>query len=116
MDEGPGNLPVVFTEMAARMAKQSLADNGFPDAALRLSIVGGGCSGYQYQMQPLPLEEVKTTDTSLVFEDLTVVVDTMSLLLLTGTTVDYKTTLQSSGFVFINPNAKRKCGCGHSFS
>jgi iron-sulfur cluster assembly protein len=107
---------VVFTEIAARTAKESLIQNNMSDCGLRLSIVGGGCSGYEYQMQPIGLDDIRVTDNRFVFGDLTVVIDCASLTLLEGTTVDYKTTLQNSGFVFINPNAKRKCGCGHSFS
>lgn len=82
--------------------------------ALRLSVVGGGCSGFQYRMafetEKQPMDKVFT------FGNMEVYVDPISLLYLDGITVDYVETLEASGFKFNNPKATRTCGCGSSFS
>ena len=81
---------------------------------LRLGVLGGGCSGLSYQFkfdtQPRPKDKVFDFDGVQIF------VDPKSILYLHGLTLDYKETLMQSGFVFENPNAKKNCGCGTSFS
>jgi len=83
------------------------------DAGLRIAIIGGGCSGFQYQMtldkEPQPEDQV--TD----MEGLKVFIDAKSLLYLNGTTVDYVDGSNGSGFKFDNPNSRDDCGCGESF-
>ena len=82
-------------------------------SALRISVVGGGCSGFQYQMT---LENQPQRDDKVIEMDgLKVVVDSRSMLYLAGTRVDYVDGLSGSGFKFENPNAKGSCGCGESF-
>jgi iron-sulfur cluster assembly protein len=82
-------------------------------AGLRIAVLGGGCSGYQYQMT---LEkEWKEDDKVIDMEGLKVFIDSRSLLYLSGTEVDYIDGENGSGFKFDNPNAKQACGCGESF-
>lgn len=83
-------------------------------SGLRISVVGGGCSGFSYSMAfenaPGLMDKVYT------FDGLKVFVDQASLLYLDGARVDYVDTLEGSGFKFENPNVKSTCGCGSSFS
>jgi iron-sulfur cluster assembly protein len=83
-------------------------------AGLRISVVGGGCSGFSYSMafETSP----GMLDKTYSFEDLKVYVDQASLLYLDGAEVDYVETLEGSGFKFNNPNVKSTCGCGSSFN
>ena len=85
-----------------------------PGAGLRVSVVGGGCSGFQYS---LGLEDAPTGDDSgLEFGGVRVFVDSASAGYLEGTVVDYVDGLHAAGFKFVNPNAERTCGCGSSFA
>jgi iron-sulfur cluster assembly protein len=83
-------------------------------AGLRISVVGGGCSGFSYSMafenSPGMLDKTYS------FEGLKVFIDQASLLYLDGAEVDYVETMEGSGFKFNNPNVKSTCGCGSSFN
>jgi len=81
--------------------------------ALRLKVVGGGCSGLQYQLGFD--DSVGDADNEIQAGAVRVVVDDKSAVYVAGTTVDYVDTLQESGFKIRNPNAKSTCGCGESF-
>jgi len=81
--------------------------------ALRLKVVGGGCSGLRYELAFD--DRVADTDTELEVGGVRVIVDEKSALYLVGTTLDYVDTLMESGFKIQNPNAKSTCGCGQSF-
>ena len=84
---------------------------------IRLAVVGGGCSGYSYNMDFINvLEDIDDEDIATDHDGLLVVVDPHTAGMLKGTTVDYIITTMSRGFSFINPNAKTTCGCGSSFS
>lgn len=103
---------LTLTETAVQKVKAILADRG-EEAGLRIAVVGGGCSGFQYQMT---LDKEANVDDKVIEQDgLKVFVDSRSLLYLTGTRVDYVESLTGSGFKFENPNAKGSCGCGESF-
>jgi iron-sulfur cluster assembly accessory protein len=105
---------LVFTEAAILEVNKIVAESGQEGFGLRISVVGGGCSGYQYQME---LDnDVRMDDETLKFGNFQVVIDPISAGYIKGTTIDYKKSLQETGFVFLNPNAKRTCGCGSSFS
>lgn len=106
--------PVLFTPSALEAVAKAIKDEGEPGDFLRISVVGGGCSGYQYGLD-FDKEE-RLGDISMQFEEVKVVVDPVSAGYLRGTVVDYVTGLQGTGFQFKNPNAKRTCGCGSSFS
>ena len=103
-----------LTSTAVTKVKEMAAKQNLDDYALRIMVVGGGCSGFSYDMDfaddRTPLDQVYD------FEGLDVVVDPMSLQYLDGTTIDYKETFAMSGFTFSNPNATRTCGCGSSFA
>ncbi|MBX5495326.1 MAG: iron-sulfur cluster assembly accessory protein [Bryobacteraceae bacterium] len=81
---------------------------------LRLGVLGGGCSGlsYLFRFEPKP----RPTDKVFEFDGIQVYIDPKSMLYLDGMTLDYKESLMYSGFAFDNPNAKKSCGCGSSFS
>ena len=81
---------------------------------LRISVVGGGCSGFSYSMA---FENTPNMlDKTYNYEGLKVFVDQASMLYLDGAEVDYVESLEGSGFKFNNPNTKSTCGCGSSFS
>jgi iron-sulfur cluster assembly accessory protein len=103
---------VSITERAAARIKQLQAEEK-ESQGLRLKVVGGGCSGLQYKMD---LDQQKAGDRVFEKDGAKVLVDMKSLLYLNGTELDYKEELMQSGFVFQNPNVKRSCGCGTSFT
>jgi len=101
-----------FTPTAVEKVKAIMAQRG-EDGGLRIAVVGGGCSGFQYQMT---LDKQANADDKVIEQDgLRVYVDPRSFLYLHGATVDYVETLTGAGFKFENPNAKSSCGCGESF-
>jgi iron-sulfur cluster assembly protein len=91
------------------MEKESLANH-----VLRVSVVGGGCSGFSYRMGFV--EEPNANDQLVEREGVRLVVDPKSMLYLQGTMIDFSDGIQGKGFSFVNPNAKKTCGCGSSFS
>jgi iron-sulfur cluster assembly protein len=105
---------VQLTETAIGKVAEILNTQEPKSAGLRISVVGGGCSGFSYSMafenSPGML------DKTYKYGDLQVFVDQASLLYLDGVEVDYVETLEGSGFKFNNPNVKSTCGCGSSFS
>jgi iron-sulfur cluster assembly protein len=103
---------ITLTPGAIAKLKSILAERN-EDAGLRIAVVGGGCSGFQYQMTLD--KEAKTDDKIMDMEGLKVFVDTRSLLYLSGTKVDYVDDQDGSGFKFDNPNAKTSCDCGETF-
>jgi len=108
-------MALTITERAAAKILKIFADQGMPEtAALRLGVKGGGCSGFSYT---LDVAETPADDDE-VFEDngVRLVTDPKSYLYLNGTEVDFNDDLLNGGFIFNNPNAKKSCGCGASFS
>jgi iron-sulfur cluster assembly accessory protein len=104
---------IQLTEQAVEAVKNFREAEGKQQAGLRISVVGGGCSGFQYDLSLV--EKAAENDESYEFQGLPVFVDKTSLLYLKGTVVDYVNDIRGSGFVFQNPNAHSACGCGHSF-
>jgi iron-sulfur cluster assembly accessory protein len=103
---------VTLTPVAIAKVKEFLSERK-EDAGLRIAVVGGGCSGFQYQMT---LDrEAQADDKVIDIDGLKIFIDTRSLLYLNGTQVDYVEGENGSGFKFDNPNAKASCGCGESF-
>lgn len=94
------------------MKEQGHGDD--PAYFLRVSVVGGGCSGLSYKMDFD--KEQKPTDQVFEHNGLKVVTDLKSLLYLVNTTLEYSDGLNGKGFYFNNPNASRTCGCGESFA
>jgi iron-sulfur cluster assembly accessory protein len=106
--------PIVLTAKAVEMIKTTMERESLHDSGLRVGVVGGGCSGFQYS---LDLEkESRAGDLEFDVEGIKVFVDPMSAQYLKGTQVDYVETAYASGFSFTNPQAKSTCGCGSSFS
>ena len=105
---------LVLTDRAVEMVKQALVAENLPGHALRVAVVGGGCSGYQYGLDfdQAPSDE----DIVLQQGEVTILVDQYSAGYLKGTTIDYVDTLNGSGFKFNYHTAKKTCGCGSSFS
>lgn len=107
-------MPISFTPAAVEAVKNAIKEEGQPGDGLRVSVVGGGCSGYQYN---LDFErEGRMDDLTLDFDGVTIYLDPISAGYLRGTVIDFVSGLQGTGFKFNNPNAKRTCGCGSSFS
>jgi iron-sulfur cluster assembly accessory protein len=106
--------PILITESAVTAIRNAIGAEGEAGDGLRVSVVGGGCSGYQYNLDFE--KEERMGDVVLEFGDFKVFIDSISAGYLKGTTIDYVTGLQGQGFKFTNPNAKRTCGCGSSFS
>ncbi len=103
-----------LTEKAAEKVKEiQAAENIEATYGLRLRVVGGGCSGFAYDLY---FDQVTEMDRTFDSHGVKLVVDQMSLQYLAGTTVDYVEGLQGAGFKFNNPNVKSTCGCGSSFS
>ena len=106
--------PVTLTPQAIAKVREIMATQDPLPAGLRLGVVGGGCSGFQYSMSFE--NQSGMMDKVLKFDDLKVFVDSTSLMYLSGCVVDYVETLEAAGFKFENPNVKSTCGCGSSFS
>jgi iron-sulfur cluster assembly protein len=103
------------TEAAASRIKQLLDREGkLGTHALRMKVVGGGCSGLSYQLGFD--DQIRESDASIEVGGIRVVVDEKSALYVAGTTLDFVDTLMESGFKIQNPNAKTTCGCGQSFA
>jgi iron-sulfur cluster assembly protein len=100
---------------AAVFARQKLTQRGTPDAAVRLGIKGGGCSGFSYVIQ-FDDEGPRERDTVYEVDGVKFFVDKKSLIYLAGALLDYEKTLMFQGFKFRNPNEATSCGCGHSFT
>ena len=104
---------VSITDRAAKRIQEILAAEKREGQGLRLKVVGGGCSGLQYK---LDFDTQRAGDRIFENDGAMVLVDMKSLLYLSGLELDYKDGLMESGFVFQNPNVKRSCGCGTSFT
>ena len=102
-----------ITPLAAERAKEILQRYNKPNAAIRVFVKSGGCSGYQYGMAVD--ERQLEGDTVVEMHGVRLVVDRMSLPLLVGSQVDWVENLMGGGFSVNNPNATSSCGCGHSF-
>ncbi|NUQ81974.1 MAG: iron-sulfur cluster insertion protein ErpA [Bacteroidetes bacterium] len=106
---------ISVSEKAARQVATIMSEKNVPtDYHLRVSVVGGGCSGLSYNLAFD--NEFKEGDEKITENGVELVVDGKSLLYLAGTVLDYTDGLNGRGFVFNNPNAARTCGCGESFS
>jgi len=112
-DLGMDNL-VALTDKAIEMVKDAMQREGLTGYGIRVGVMGGGCSGFQYSMD---FEQApKDGDITVEQGGIKLYVDSMSSMYLQGVTIDYVVGLQGAGFKFNNPNAKNTCGCGSSFS
>jgi iron-sulfur cluster assembly accessory protein len=103
-----------ITEAAARQLESLLEQKGKPEGALRLAVVGGGCSGLQYVMDLV--DGPKERDILVPISKVRLVVDPKSALFVSGSVLDYSEDLQKGGFKVTNPNAVAHCSCGESFA
>ena len=107
---------IVVTEKAIGKIRSAMAKEGISpeQGGLRLGVQGGGCSGLSYNIRfdTQPRER----DRIFQFGGVRVFVDPKSFIYLHGMTLDYQETLLQQGFVFVNPQATKSCGCGTSFS
>ena len=116
-----------FTAACACKVQSLIAEEQNPNLKLRVYIMGGGCSGFQYGF--MFDETVSDDDIQVITEvpqadghapgslqAVTLLVDTMSYQYLKGSDIDYREDVNGSQFVIRNPNAKTTCGCGSSFS
>jgi iron-sulfur cluster insertion protein len=105
---------ITLTENAAKKVHIMITSRDQPTTGLRVGVRGGGCSGFSYFLEFA--ESSAEGDRELESHGVKLFIDRKSYLYLMGTEVDYVDGLHESGFKFSNPNAKRTCGCGESFS
>jgi iron-sulfur cluster assembly accessory protein len=106
---------VRLTDRAAAMVRETIERENLTGSGLRVAVVGGGCSGFQYSLD-IDKEE-RAGDSIFEVNGVKVFVDPMSSMYLMGVEIDYvEGQFGQSGFSFKNPNAKATCGCGSSFS
>ena len=111
----PENHPVELTAKAVQMVRLTRQEEGLDEThGLRVAVVGGGCSGFQYALDFT--NEARANDFVYQVEDLTVYVDAVSARYLEGTRIDYMLGTSGAGFKFLNPKAVGSCGCGSSFA
>lgn len=113
--ETPKKPPIALTDAAVQAAKTALAKRGTPDAAIRLGIKGGGCSGFSYAIE-YEDGEPRSRDRTFEFDGVRIVVDKKSLIYLAGSVLDFEKTLMKQGFKFRNPNEATSCSCGTSIT
>ncbi len=107
---------IMLTDKAVKEIKRlQEGDPATLGKSLRVQVIGGGCSGMSYK---LGFDHETASDQDKTFEKdgVSLIIDQKSFLFLTGTELDFSDGLNGKGFVFNNPNAKRTCGCGSSFS
>lgn len=116
LDARPVNAitPIALTAAAVNKIKALIAADGNPDLKLRIYIVGGGCSGFQYGFAFD--KTIHQDDVVVQKEGVTLLVDALSIQYLMNAEIDYSEGLQGSQFIVRNPNAATTCGCGSSFS
>ncbi len=102
---------ITLTEIAANKIKTLLTEK--EETGIRAAVRGGGCSGFTYKLE---FDNKEDTDRVIESHGINVYVDPKSFLYLMGTQIDFVDELNQSGFKFVNPNAKRTCGCGESFA
>ncbi len=105
--------PILLTPAAVDAVRKAISEEGQDGDALRVSVIGGGCSGYQYNLDFD--NESRMGDVVIDFDGVSIFVDSVSAGLLKGTVIDFVSGLNGTGFKFNNPNANRTCGCGSSF-
>jgi iron-sulfur cluster assembly protein len=101
-------------ESAAHRLQTLLSKKGWSEGALRIAVVGGGCSGLQYKMDLV--EAPRDRDLMVEALGVRVVIDPKSALFVSGSTLEFSSDLQKGGFKVTNPNATSHCSCGQSFS
>ncbi|MEY4512217.1 MAG: hypothetical protein RLZZ450_4339 [Pseudomonadota bacterium] len=112
--EGKSANMITLTEKAASKVKEIRDTESLGEQGLRLRVIGGGCSGFQYDLYFE--DEINDMDEEYMSEGVKLYVDMISHQYLEGVQIDYVEGLHGAGFKFLNPQAKSTCGCGSSFS
>ena len=107
-------LTISISENAARHVSQFMSVEGRQSGTLRVAVKGGGCSGLTYVLDIV--DDPREGDKIIEQRGVTLAIDRKSYIFLAGTELDYSGGLNGKGFIFNNPNAKKSCGCGTSFS
>jgi iron-sulfur cluster assembly protein len=105
---------IKVTENASRRLRSLLEKQGRPQGALRVAVIGGGCSGLQYKMDLV--DGPASRDILVLSSNVRVVIDPKSALFVSGSLLDFSDDLQKGGFKVTNPNAVAHCSCGESFA
>ena len=105
--------PITITDSAAERIKLLLEQRGRPSVGIRILIETKGCSGLKYKIEYA--DEINKFDAEVNQKDVKVLIDSKAMLFILGSEMDYQEEEFSSGFTFVNPNEKGKCGCGESF-
>jgi iron-sulfur cluster insertion protein len=103
-----------LTDKAAEKVREIRMAEGLEEQGLRVRIIGGGCSGFSYDLYFE--DETTEMDQTIESHGIPIYVDMMSAQYVDGTEIDYVEGLHGAGFKFLNPQAKSTCGCGSSFS
>ncbi len=111
----PSKKTVTITDAAVDYAKKRLAQRGTPDAAIRLGVRGGGCSGFSYVIE-FSDDPPRERDFTYEAGGVRFFIDKKSFVYLAGSALDFEKTLVFQGFKFKNPQEASRCGCGHSFT
>ena len=105
---------MILETSAVEKLRDLVAEEGNPNLMLRVFVQGGGCSGMSYGFT---CDEMQNEDDfDFAYEDVKVVIDSMSMQYLQGSSIDYKEDSMGASFVINNPQAQTTCGCGSSFS
>ena len=107
-------LTITISENAAKHVSQFMSVEGRDTGVLRVAVKGGGCSGLTYVLDIV--DAAQEGDKIIDNKGVKLAVDRKSYVFLAGTELDYSGGLNGKGFIFNNPNAKKSCGCGTSFS
>lgn len=107
--------PIQITETAAERIKHLLASRDKESAGIRVGVKKGGCSGLAYTIEYADVGSIGKFEDVVEDKGVKVIIDPKASLYLIGTTMDFVEEKMKSGFVFVNPNEKGRCGCGESF-
>jgi len=105
--------PITISDAAADQIQVLLSSRGKPSEGIRVGVKKGGCSGLAYTIEYA--DDIQKFEEVVEDKGVKVIIDPKATLYLIGTEMDYKTEKLQSGFVFVNPNEKGRCGCGESF-
>ena len=105
--------PITLTEAAVKRMADLLAERGNPSASVRIGVRTRGCSGLSYTLEVA--DEKEPMDQVVEVDGIKVLIDPKAALFIIGTEMDFVEGELESGFVFVNPNEKARCGCGESF-
>ncbi|MEL6179448.1 MAG: iron-sulfur cluster assembly accessory protein [Myxococcota bacterium] len=107
-------MTISITPSASSQVRRMMDENDLVDHVVRIGVAAGGCSGYSYVLDIV--DEVNDNDRTFEQHGVHIVCDPKSYLYLNGTEIDFVDSMMGGGFKFNNPNVKRSCGCGTSFS